>query len=118
MSCQIEVQRVSITRKATNAERMMSGTRSVTIGFRFRVVLYINEGMFSDGMWAVLKHAALFASETEAEKLADKVRKAVQKEWMNPNRAINPENWMWDASTTNVYAFMQKQPTAKEYNVG
>lgn len=114
MASKFEVQRVSITRKATDAERMMSGSRSVTIGFRYRVVAYIDEGMASDGMFSTLKHAALFADETQADKLRDRILAA----YKGDLNGLNLQHWIWWESTSCPFVALQQPPTAKEYHVG
>lgn len=119
MSCKVEVTRQEVTRRATPDERAVAQFpgRFVKVGEVFRVVLLINEGAVSDGMWVRLVHAAKFTTAAEAEKLAERVRKAVREKWLNPESAINPACWTWSASMTNAIRFMQQPSTATEYLV-
>ena len=115
--CKVEVTRQEVTRKTTPDERAATGRYSFKLGEVFRVVLLINEGMVSDGMWVRLVHAAKFTNAADAEKLAERVRKAVREKWLNPESALNPKCWTWCDSMTNAIAFMQKPSTATEYLV-
>lgn len=111
----IEVQSRNVTRKATTAERQMTGCRSVTVGKEYVVIALVCEGMVSDGMWVRLRHAAVFASETEAHKLAARIREGVKgKTDLN---GLNLKNWIWGASITNAFTSLQAEPTATEYKV-
>lgn len=107
---QVKVVRREITRKATDAERLNMGVRWIVVGVRYYVEMLICEGMFSDGMWTSIQHSALFADRSQAEKLAERVRKV-------GFAGVNLAYWLWSPSVTQVFSALQKQPTAKEYNV-
>lgn len=61
----------------------------------------------SDEMIETVEHFALFASDLDAQALADRINAA-----RDADRAWNPAHWLWEPSRCSAFAFMHSKPTA------
>ena len=91
----IEVVAEKLYRKATTAERLMTGCRSVHVGVKcYRVKVGMFDGCSSDALYISLTHKAEFPTEAEANKLADRVRAAAKKSLRGVLGVIDRKHWM------------------------
>lgn len=56
-----------------------------------------------DELWETIDHVTLFESDTDAERLAERVRNA---------RAVDLAHWTWAVSQTSGFSFLHHAPTA------